>query len=370
MQNNSEIIAVVFGGVSNENEISVITGTMAANVLRNGGRSVLPVYISQSGEFFGGEELLKLNTYKQNGYKNCNRAIIADGGVYVKNRRGKIKKFVKVGCVLNCCHGGWGEGGGLSGVCAAAGLPLAGAGTFESAAFMDKYLTKIVLAGLGVKVAPYCYACSDCKGACDMDFPLIVKPATLGSSIGIQKVTDGEQLKNALDCAFIYDVGAIVEKYLSPRREINCAAYFADDRVIVSECEEAVTSGDILSFEDKYQGGGKSVIPADIPEEIATCIKETTRTVYKKLNMRGIVRFDYILSDEVYLSEVNTVPGSLAYYLFSNGFKDFLSVLDGVIAQAKRDFTRSQKKLLTTGILENIPKTLPKLPANKIGARL
>lgn len=355
MQNKNSTIAVVFGGVSNENEISVITGTMAANVLKTGGMRILPVYVAQSGEFFTGEELLKLNTYKQNAFKNCSRAIIADGGVYVLNRRGKVKKHVKVDCVLNCCHGGWGEGGGLSGVCAAAGLPLAGAGAFESSAFMDKYLTKIVLAGLGVKVASYRYISQNCGDVCGFSYPMIVKPATLGSSIGIQRVADGEELKAALDCAFIYDGGAIVEKYLNPRREINCAAYFAEDRVVVSECEEAITSGDILSFEDKYQGGGRSVIPADIPAEISTYIRKTTQTVYEKLNMRGIVRFDYIISDEVYLSEVNTVPGSLAYYLFSKSFKDFFGVLISVISQAQRDFARSKKQLLTTGILKNIP---------------
>ena len=348
-------IIVVFGGVSNENEISVITGTMAANVLKCGGRGVLPVFISQSGEMFTGEELLNLNTYKQNDFTKCNKALIADGGLYLFNRRGKLKKHVKADCVLNCCHGGWGEGGGLSGICAAAGLPLAGAGMFPSSAFMDKYLTKIVLAGLGVKVAPYRYIRPNCSDVCGLPYPLIVKPASLGSSIGIQKVTDGDELNEALNCAFIYDEAAIVEKYLEPRREINCAAYRADDEIIVSECEEAVTAGDILSFEDKYQGGGRSVIPADISAENAIHIQNTTRMVYEKLNMRGIVRFDYIISDDVYLSEVNTVPGSLAYYLFSNSFKNFFSVLDGVILQAERDFALSRKQLLTTGILQNLP---------------
>lgn len=356
MQKNNSAIAVVFGGASNENEISVITGTMAANVLKTGGVSVLPVYVAQSGEFFAGGELLKLDTYKQNAFKQCSKALIASGGIYLLNGRGRVKKHVKVDCVLNCCHGGWGEGGGLSGLCAAAGLPLAGAGIFESSAFMDKYLTKIVLSGLGIQVAAYRYVRPNCGDTCGLPYPLIIKPATLGSSIGIQKVENGEELKDALDCAFIYDGAVIVEKYLTPRREINCAAYYSNDEVIVSECEEAVTAGDILSFEDKYQGGGKSVIPADIPAEISTHIRETTRTVYEKLNMRGIVRFDYILSgEEVFLSEVNTVPGSLAYYLFSRSFKDFFSVLESVISQAQRDFARSRKKLLTTGILQNIP---------------
>ncbi len=351
----SDKIAVVFGGVSNENEISVITGVMAANVLLSGGWDVLPVYISQSGEFYAGEELKKLNTFSQNGYKKCQRAQIFGGAVHLFNARGKLKKSFVPRCVLNCCHGGWGEGGGLAGVCAAAGLPLAGAGAFESAAFMDKYLTKIVLAGLGVNCAPYVYVKSGGEGVCGLPYPLIVKPATLGSSIGISRADNGEELQRALDCAFLLDGAAIVEKYIEPRREINCAAYRAEDKIVVSECEEPLPQSDIYTFEDKYGGGGKSVFPAKIPEEISTYIRKTTRLVYEKLNMRGIVRFDYIYSEEVYLSEINTVPGSLAYYLFASGFKEFYPVLEGVIRQAETDFARSKKKLITTGILQNLP---------------
>lgn len=358
----SETIAVVFGGVSNENEISVITGTMACNVLTSGGKQVLPVYIDKNGKFFAGEELAKVGAFKNPDFKKCYKAIFADGGVYLLNSRGKIKKKVQVDCVLNCCHGGWGEGGGISGICAAAGLPLAGASTFESAAFIDKHLTKTVLAGLGVRTVPYKFVRPNYEKVRGLKYPMIVKPATLGSSIGIQKVTDADELKSALDCAFIYDNSAIVEKYISPRREINCAAYLADDNIIVSECEEAVTKGDILSFEDKYQGGGKSVIPADIPEEVSKYIRLTTLSVYKNLNMRGIVRFDYIYSDDVYLSEINTVPGSLAYYLFSNSFKGFYFVLNSIIEQAVKDFARSKKEILTTGILQNLPTNTCKSP--------
>lgn len=351
----SKKIAVVFGGESNENEISVITGVMACNVLLSGGCEVLPVYISQSGEFFAGEELLKLEAFKHGGYKNCKQAQIFGGAVNIFNARGKIKSRFSADCVLNCCHGGWGEGGGLSGLCAAAGLPLAGAGCFESSAFMDKYLTKIVLAGLGVEVAPYIYVRQGEGEICGLPYPLIVKPATLGSSIGIARADDGGELKAALDVAFTFDRAAVVEKFIEPRREINCAAYRADDKIIVSQCEEPLAGGEIFSFEDKYCGGGKSVFPAEIPQEISEHIRETTRSVYEKLNMRGIVRFDYIYSGGVYLSEVNTVPGSLAYYLFAKDFKDFCKILLGITEQAERDFARSRKKLVTTGILQNLP---------------
>lgn len=358
----SKKVAVVFGGISNENEISVITGTMTCNVLAEGGMEVLPVYISRQGEFFAGAELAKIATFRNLNLKKFMRAVFAQGGAYLYKSGKKPKKFVQLNCVVNCCHGGWGEGGGLAGLCAAAQLPLAGAGMFESAAFMDKYLTKIVLAGLNVRTVPYFYLRPGEKFEGECAFPLIVKPATLGSSIGVRAVHNAEELAEALDTAFIFDGGAVVEKYLVDRRDVNCAAYMAGDEVVISPCEEVLSAGEILSFEDKYRGGGRSKIPADIGEEAAEEICTITRKVYKRLNMRGIVRLDFIISEGlVYLSEINTVPGSLAYYLFCNSFKQFYTLLEGVILQAERDFAASRKKLVTTDILQNLPQNAAKL---------
>lgn len=358
-------IAVIFGGVSNENEISVITGTMAANVLKSGGGQVVPLYLSQKGELYTGEQLLDINTFKDGGYEKAARASVTRGGVLELNKRGKVKKFTKVDVALNCCHGGLGEGGGVCGLFGLCGIPLASAGMFESAAFMDKYFTKLVLGSLGVKVAPYVYFRSPNDALCaeKLGYPVIVKPAKLGSSIGIAKAGDRDELMSAVEAAFFYDDGVIVEKYFSDRREINCAAYLSGGKVITSECEEAITKGDILSYDDKYAGGGKSQLPADLPKEISDKIKALTAEVYSRLNMRGIVRFDYILcGGEVYLSEINTVPGSLSYYLLSNGFKDFYPVLQAVIVQALDDWQRAaDKKVLCTGILNALPANAAKI---------
>ena len=351
-------IAVIFGGKSNENEVSVITGTMASNVLKSGGNTVIPLYISRQGELFCGEELLDVTNYKDGAKVKFTRALIGKGGVYLLNKRGRTKKFLKVDVALNCCHGGTGEGGGVCGLFALNDIPLASAGMFESAVFMDKYFTKLILRSLGVKYAKYVYLRdkSEFLNAEKLGYPLIVKPAKLGSSIGIELAENREELEGAVEAAFHYDDGVICEKYIEERREINCAVYFSDGRVVTSECEEAVTSGDILSFDDKYSGGGKSVLPAHIPEAIALKIKKTASSVYTRLNMRGIVRFDFLLSrEEVYLSEINTVPGSLSYYLLSSGFKQFYPVLQAVIAQAEEDYKNaSQKVVLKTGILNGI----------------
>lgn len=357
MQKN---ILVIFGGASNENEISVITGTMAANVLKGAGYAVIPLYIAQDGVFYTGDGLTEISNFAGEKYLSFPHAIIANGGVYTLNKRGKPKKFIPVDIALNCCHGGWGEGGGISGLCAAAGIPLASAGLFESSAFMDKYLTKIVLAGLGVKTADYVYVKSlnelDCPANMP-DFPVIVKPVTLGSSIGVEKADNPVQLKEAVETALLLDGAVIVEKYLAERREINCAAYFADGEVVTSECEEPLSQSAVYSYEEKYRGGVKSVFPADIPADTARKIRDITGSTYQKLNMRGIVRFDFILSGgEIYLSEINTVPGSLSYYLLSSGFKNFAPVLEKVIAQSLSDFAVAKsKKLIKTGVLENIP---------------
>ncbi len=353
----SENIIVIFGGVSCENEISVITGTMAANVLKKGGDVVIPVYISAEGEFFTGDGLADIDNFKDGGYKTFPHAVIANGGVYALGRRGRLKKFIRADAALNCCHGGTGEGGAVSGLCALYGIPLASAGIFESSAFMDKYLTKLVLNSLGVRCVPFVYI-RDASGYAEAEklgYPLIVKPSKLGSSIGIACAENAAELESAVRAAFFYDDGVLIEKYIGGRREINCAAYLSGGKVITSECEEAIARHGILSYDDKYAGGGKSVMPADIPGFVSEKIRGITAEVYSRLNMRGIVRFDFILSGaEAYLGEVNTVPGSLSYYLLSGGFKDFYRVLKEVIAQAHDDFAlASGKKILKTGILNN-----------------
>lgn len=358
-------IAVVFGGASNENEVSVITGTMVTNVLKKGGKSVLPVYITHEGVAYADEALADITVFKNqenlNKYPVC---ALANGGVTLYKKSGKPYKHFTVGCVINCCHGGDCEGGALAGAAALANLPFASAGMAESAAFMDKYLTKLILRSLGVRVAKYAYArdyAAAKEGAAKIGYPVLVKPVSLGSSIGIAKAENEGQLEEALNTAFELDGGALIEEYLSPKREINCAAYFAGGEIIVSELEEVCSSGELLSYDDKYSGGGERKFPAEIDGKTERAVKEITRRVYDNLSMRGIVRFDFILKSDdkgrvkIYLSEVNTVPGSLSQYLLSDGYDNFYGVLISAVEQAEKDFKdKKSKKIITTGILNNI----------------
>lgn len=352
-------ICVIFGGVSSENEISVITGTMACNVLKKGGKRVLPVYITQDGEMLTDDRLADISFYKGGALGGMNGISFVRGGALILSPKGKIKAKVKLGVILNCCHGGDGEGGAIAGVAALAGVPFASAGMFESAAFMDKYLTKLVLSGLGVGIVPYVYARNrrDALSSVEaLGYPVIVKPCTLGSSIGISRADDRDALSAALDVAFSLDSAVIIERYISPRREINCAAYYDGGKVVLSPCEEAFTSGDLLSYSDKYSGGGRRQFPADLDEESKNFIQNQTARVYGALNMRGIVRFDYIISGkDIYISEINTIPGSLSQYLVSADYSAFGRVLEKVIKAARADFAeKASKRIIRTGILNNI----------------
>ena len=359
-------VAVVFCGISNEHEVSVITGTMACNVLKKAGKSVLPIYITRTGEMRADERLADIGIYKGGDFSRFPLASVCNGGMVLFNKRGKPKGVISLGCALNCCHGGAGEGGGVAGLFGINNIPFASAGLFESAAFIDKYYTKLILQSLGVNVAKYRYShdiSGAIAGAKELGYPVIVKPCKLGSSIGIEKAEDEEQLKAALDTAFALDDGVIIEEFLSPRREINCAAYFAQGKVMTSKCEEVFTSGDLLSYDDKYSGGGRRAFPADLPEQTAQFIRGQTERIYKALSFRGIVRFDYIIrGEDVFVSEINTVPGSLSQYLLSDSYLSFGGVLLSLVMQAQKDFADGKAKLkVSTGILNNVPSNACKL---------
>lgn len=359
-------VAVVFGGVSNEHEVSVITGTMTCNVLLKAGKSVLPVYITRGGDMLAGENLADICAYKGGNVPKALSACIKNGGAAFFGKKGKYAGCAQIGCALNCCHGGAAEGGAVAGLFSINNIPFASAGLFESAAFMDKYYTKLVLQSLGVKTARYRYA-RDKKeaeeGAEELGYPVVVKPCKLGSSIGIEKAGDRQKLESALDTAFALDDGVIIEEFLSPRREFNCAAYFAGGKIGTSKIEEVFTGGELLSYDDKYSGGGRRVFPADISEETAAFMRSQTAEVYKALGMRGIVRFDYIMrGGEIFLSEINTVPGSLSQYLISGGYGQFGRVLLSLITQAKADYAAAGGKLrISTGILDNLTPNACKL---------
>lgn len=362
-------VLVFFGGRSCENEISVVTGIMACNLLDSSRFSVFPVYVSQSGGLFTGEKVLDASAYRGDISKNFTAAALIGGRLYAV-RGNRLREICVPDCALNCCHGTGGEDGAVPALLALNGIASASPDMAPSALFMDKAETKLVAKALGVPVLPWMRigeANYKKRGAMALraveerlGYPVIVKPVHLGSSIGISVAEDRARLAFAIEAAFAYDGVVLAEKYLPERRDINCACYRSGEELVLSACEEPKTSHRILTFADKYLDGGKeraSDLPAKISTETADRIRSYTKLLYRRTGLRGVVRADFLLSGgEVYFNEMNTVPGSLAWYLFCKRMADFTGVLTALIEQGICDgHDAANKKLLgNCGVLSSV----------------
>ena len=364
-------VLVVFGGMSSENEISVITGTMVVNLIDPEKYDAYPVYLNMKGEMFCDKRCKDIAFFSSPDFpKKADRALIADGKLY-RRKGNKLKEVCLIDVVLNCCHGRGGEDGAISALASLNNVADASPDLLGSSLFMDKAATKLAVRALGIKCADYfkiakrdyekrgkmAIKCVETR----LKYPVIIKPARQGTSIGIVVAHDKSELLSALESAFCYDDIVIAEKFFAQKREINCAAYRKNGEVVVSECEEPALRKEILTFEDKYIEGGKertSAFPARLGKREETLIKGYTKLLYKRLDLRGIVRADFLISGgEVYFNEMNTVPGSLAYYLFSDKLADFKEVLTDVIEQGISDFNvkKSQKVAVKCGVINKLP---------------
>lgn len=353
-------VAVFFGGKSNEHEISVITGMLAVNLLRGSSVRVLPVYLPRGG----GMCLANVNGVEEFRVPDPKKFIPAVLCGKELLRAGKRKKLGKIDCALNCCHGGMGEDGTLSALLKWNGIANASPDTPVSAVFMSKELGKIAARGLGIPVAR-AFAVSErewkedeaalLKRAEAFGYPVIVKPSRLGSSIGIKVAKNKEELRQAFLLSFRLDDGALVEEYFEEKRDINCAAYRKEGKVQISACEEVFSDEAILSFSEKYEGtcARKSQLPADLPEEISRKIQEYTGILYESFGVRGVVRADFLVAGgSVYFNELNTVPGSLACYLFGESLTKSRRFLVSLVEEALA-CGQSDKETVQTGILNS-----------------
>ena len=346
-------VAVFFGGKSNEREISVITGTFALNLLNGAGYRAVPVFIAEDGTFYTDERMNRVD-YFRDFRPDKKHAVALEKGRLV--RAGKPKKTVlHIDCALNCCHGGMGEDGTLSALLRFYHIRSASPDIEVSSVFMDKTLSKIAAQGLGIPVLPSVVLAEgeSIEKALPLGFPVIVKPARLGSSIGIKIANDSTDLEKAVEYAFRLDSVLLIERYLPNRRDINCAAYRKGGEVVVSECEEVFSQGEILSFSEKYEGRGarKSVMPADLEAGASENIKEYVKRIYEAFRVNGVVRADFLVSgEEVYFNELNTVPGSLASYLFGEQLTKSRDFIAGLVEDAlSRE--EHEKETVSSGIL-------------------
>lgn len=355
-------VAVFFGGRSVEHDISIITGVLTLNSLDKEKFNPIPIYVDNNGEWFTGEDLFDLDFYSQMDKKKLSKVTLISGEnkIYAI-KKSKIKPLFSISIAINCMHGERGEDGSLSGYLNMCNIPLASPSTLPSSISIDKAFTKTALKGVGVKTLSYVEVGKTADLSSDVlavekkfCYPVIVKPNTSGSSVGIKKANDREQLENAILFAKRFSDKVIVEKFVENLIEINCAAYKnALGEIVVSECERPYAEKDLLSFEDKYVLGRREY-PANIPQYYSEKIKQTTKKVYEKLNCSGVIRIDFFISEkEIIVNEINSVPGSLAYYLFSDTVKGFSAILTDLINVAEKDFIlkSTEQTKISTSIL-------------------
>ncbi len=350
-------VAVFFGGTSPEREVSCITGVLTVNSIDKTKYNAIPVFIDGDGKWYGGEILRDLDFYKNKDYKKLTPVTIVQGDKRLYSiSKGKLKEICPLSVAINCLHGEGGEDGTLYGTLKNCDIACAFPSLFASSVSMDKIHTKKILKGIGVATLPYFVVEADTLLNQDLglNYPLIVKPALGGSSIGVNKADDAKQLEKAVNFALRFGSKVIIEPCLTDFIEINCAVYTGKNgEMKVSECEMPIARDKVLSFSDKYENGGR-IFPANINKSLSNKIKQITQKVYRELDFFGTIRIDYLVSDKkVYLNEINAVPGSLAYYLFSESLSGFTDMLSEQIEYSEYRFAREKTavKNFSSGIL-------------------
>ncbi len=271
-------------------------------------------------------------------------------------------------------HGGIGENGGLQGLLEACDIPYTSTDIARSAICMDKTLTHIFLTKIGVNNVKYQLV--DDKVTEEevneifeqFDGNVVVKPNSLGSSVGVQAVSDSKQIYKAIQNALRYDKFALIEQKVDNLVEFNCAGICSEGQVIVSGVDIPVRSKEILDFGDKYLmfDGKAKQEKFDLSINLKKIIMETTRKVYEQMGLYGVVRIDYLydkVSEQLYLNEVNTIPGSMAYYLFADCGMDLMDITDMLIVSAIKRYKQNKAliKRFDSSLLTLSENSSPKL---------
>ncbi len=356
-----ENLAVIFGGVSSEHDISIVSALQALTQVDKNFYNLIPIYIAQNSKWYVGKTLSDISNFANLNLKKLNEVsfVLGDNNLYKKSLVGFVKKC-KIDCALIVMHGVNGEDGKVMAMLDLCGVPYTAASQTESGLCLDKSLFKTYLNGLkvnnvtGLTLLDLNYYANQEKfldEAEELGYPLIVKPATQGSSIGITVCKNRKQLQDALNISFGLSTKTLVEKYLDNITEVNVAVLKNGNNLIVSELEQPVKNNEILSFENKYLNDSNSlesvkrIIPAKIKKKHRNEIIETAKYVYEQIGLKGVVRFDFIISnDKVYLNEVNTIPGSLAFYLFKPNGLEYKELINILIKNAYEDHSRNNAK--------------------------
>ncbi len=357
-------IAVIFGGRSVEHDVSVVTGQQIMQAFNPALYEVVPIYITRDGKWLTGAPLRQMDTFKDEARllqnKELQSVVLSPDtrhhGLIINPLAGRFSKseIMRLDVVFPAIHGSHGEDGTLQGLFELADIPYVGFATLGSALTNDKVMTKHILRQHGIAVVPeVAFTRLDWLDKPDdilaqikatLEYPVFVKPATLGSSIGVGRADTDDMLRYAIDIAANFDRRILVEKAITGGIEINCAVMGYEDEVQASVLEQPISWDAFLSYEDKYLRGGDGmksadrIIPAPLSPELTTRIQNMAMAAFKAVDGRGIVRIDFLVKpehDEVHVNELNTMPGSLAFYLWQAGGMSPTQVVEKLVRLAR-----------------------------------
>ncbi len=360
-------LAVTFGGRTVEHDISIITANQLMCNADKDKYNIIPIYIDRDGKWYTGEKLLDVAVFKRfdpntKGVKRVFLSGAADATLYEYGK--KQKPVCQIDVVIPAMHGLHGEDGTIQGLFELSDIPYSSAGVTGSAVSMDKIVMKAALIGFGFPVLASLFFerdefYADSDAVCDkvenkLGYPVFIKPANLGSSIGVNRADNRDAFVYAMEVAAKYDRRILVEKAVTDIKEVNCSVMGTTTDAKTSVIEQPMTANRFLGFEEKYLSNGKSKgmkslgrkIPADIPDDMGARVRQLSLDIFKALDLKGVVRIDYIIdesTDTLYVNEVNTIPGSFAFYLWEPADVSFSVLVDNLVAIAEQQMREKKK---------------------------
>ncbi len=371
-------VGVLYGGKTTEHEVSIITAVQAMNNLDTEKYEVIPLYLTKENEMYTGGSLMDIEIYKEPELlKRYSTNVVMynkNGVVILQNKKGIFKRTIKeIDIVILAVHGYGMEDGNLTGMLDVIGVPYTGSDIYGLTVGQDKVFQKQILQAENINVPDYdWFYDSEYKENENeilnrlekLKYPLIVKPARQGSSIGIGVANNIESLKEKIEDAICYDEKILVEHVISNMVELNCSVLGSNNYMQASAIEKVMGKDEILSFRDKYLANGSKkgkpkmqgskgmasasrVIPADISDKLKEEIEDTSKKAFRALGASGVVRIDYLYDEKqkkLYVNELNSIPGSLSFYLWTPLKKDYSELLDDLISISVKRFKKNLKK--------------------------
>lgn len=362
-------VGIIFGGPSVEHEISILSAMQVLHTMETGPYKPIPIYISKDLDWYCDDALFDLDNYK-NLNQLCSKMkpiqLIRKNKdfIVVRKKKGLLKEYLTIDVVIPVIHGNLGEDGCLQGLLELYGVSYAGSETVSAAIGQDKWFMKQILEANHISTMKWCGISAylnqlEWKQRLDkVGYPCIIKPAKLGSSIGIQVANSYDECCESFQQAFQYDDHLVIEPYLTKMKEYNISVLGDEENQEVSVIEEVIKEDEILSYQDKYEKGTKTkgmasthrIIPADLTNKQKEMIEKMAKETFIALRLSGVCRIDFLYDEEtdnLYVNEVNTIPGSLSYYLWEESKVPFRHLIMQLIQIAIRR-TRKKDAMITT----------------------